>query len=135
VRTAGKEYSRRLAIIAAKAAFGKAAKDIVAKDVSKLLVITDYFVIATGANNRQVDAIVEAVEEALRTEADARPIGREGTEERGWVLLDYGDIVVHVFQPQLREFYRLESIWNDAPLLDLECQDLHQEPLPTWMRA
>jgi ribosome-associated protein len=88
--------------------------------------ITDYFVIATGANNRQVDAITEAIEEALRKEAGIKPIGREGVEEQTWILLDYGDIVVHVFQPELREYYRLESLWSDAPLVDLKEAGIEQ---------
>jgi ribosome-associated protein len=111
--------SKQWALIAARAADDKKAADIVIQEVRRLLLITDYFVIATGVNNRQVDAITEAVEEALRKEAGIRPIGREGLGEQTWVLLDYGDIVVHIFQPELREFYRLESLWSDAPLVDL----------------
>ena len=111
--------SRSWALIAARAADGKKATDIVVQEVREALVITDYFVIATGANNRQVDAITEAIEEALRKEAGIKPIGREGVDEQTWVLLDYGDLVIHVFQPELREFYRLEALWNDVPLIDL----------------
>jgi ribosome-associated protein len=107
------------ALIAARAADSKKASDIIVQEVREALLITDYFVIATGVNNRQVDAITEAIEEALRKEAGIRPIGREGVDEQTWVLLDYGDIVVHVFQPELREFYRLESLWSDVPLIDL----------------
>ena len=111
--------SRDWALIAARAADSKKATDIVVQDVRKALIITDYFVIATGANNRQVDAITEAIEEALRKEVGIKPIGREGVDEMTWVLLDYGDFVVHVFQPELREFYRLEALWNDVPLVNL----------------
>jgi ribosome-associated protein len=111
--------SRQWALIAARAADEKKARDIIVQNVRDVLLITDYFIIATGANNRQVDAITEAVEEALRKEAGIKPIGREGLTEQTWVLLDYGDIVVHIFQPELREFYRLESLWSDAPLLEL----------------
>jgi ribosome-associated protein len=113
------EDSRDWALIAARAADSKKAYDIIVQEVRESLLITDYFVIVTGANNRQVDAITEAVEEALRKEAGIKPIGREGVDEQTWVLLDYGDIVVHVFQPELREFYRLEALWSDAPLVDL----------------
>jgi len=109
--------SRDWALIAARAADAKKATDIVVQEVRESLVITDYFVIVTGANNRQVDAITEAIEEALRNEAGIKPIGREGLKEQTWILLDYGDLVVHVFQPELREFYRLEAIWNDAPFI------------------
>lgn len=111
--------SRDMALIAARAADEKKATDIVVREVRDALIITDYFVIVTGANNRQVDAIAEAVEDALRLEANVKPIGREGQDEMTWVLLDYGDFVVHIFQPELREFYRLETLWNDVPLLDL----------------
>ena len=108
------------AVIAAKAAHDKKALDVLVQEVRKQIVITDYFVLASGGNNRQVDAIADAIEEALREQAGVKPIGREGLDEMTWVLLDYGDLVVHVFQPDYRSFYRLEAIWNDAPLVDLE---------------
>jgi ribosome-associated protein len=111
--------SKQWALIAARAADDKKATDIIVQEMRKALLITDYFVIVNGVNNRQVDAITEAIEEALRKEAGIKPIGREGLDEQTWVLLDYGDIVVHVFQPELREFYRLESLWSDAPFVDL----------------
>jgi ribosome-associated protein len=103
---------------AAVAAAEKKATDVMALDVGETLVVTDYFLIATGANDRQVHAISDAIEDALR-EAGARPIGREGERELKWVLLDYGDFVVHVFQAAEREFYRLEKLWSDAPRLEL----------------
>lgn len=111
--------SKQLAIIAAEAASDKKAQDIVAIRVAELLVVTDYFVIATGRTNIQVQAIADEVEERLRLEGGAKPIGREGVTEGKWVLLDYGDIVVHVFQPEEREFYRLEKLWSDAPRLEV----------------
>jgi len=94
---------------------------VVAFRVAELLVITDYFLIATGASDRQVGAVAEGIEDALR-EAGARPIGREGEREQRWILLDYGDFVVHVFRPDEREFYRLEKLWSDAPRLDLPAE-------------
>lgn len=109
--------SKELAIIAAEAASDKKAQDVMAINVAELLVVTDYFVIATGRTNIQVQAIADEVEERLRTVAGVKPIGREGVSEGKWVLLDYGDIVVHVFQPEEREFYRLEKLWSDAPRL------------------
>jgi ribosome-associated protein len=118
------ETSRAWAVTAARAANEKKATDIVVQRVKEAIVITDYFVIATGANNRQVDAICEAVEEALRKEAGVKPIGREGEADLSWVLLDYGDLVVHVFQPEVRDFYRLEALWNDAPTIDLAAEGL-----------
>jgi ribosome-associated protein len=121
--------SKAWALIAARAADSKKATDIIVQEMRKVLFITDYFVIATGVNNRQVDAITEAIEEALRKEAGVKPIGREGLGDQTWVLLDYGDIVVHIFQPELREFYRLESLWSDAPFVDLTEAGIEQ---PTY---
>jgi ribosome-associated protein len=103
---------------AANAAAEKKATDVMALDVGQTLVVTDYFLIATGTNDRQVHAIADAVEDTLR-EAGVKPIGREGERELKWVLLDYGDFVVHVFQAAERGFYRLEKLWSDAPRLDL----------------
>jgi ribosome-associated protein len=103
---------------AANGAAEKKATDVMALYVAETLVVTDYFLIATGTNDRQVHAIADSIEDALR-EAGAKPIGREGERELKWVLLDYGDFVVHVFQAAEREFYRLEKLWSDAPRLDL----------------
>ena len=111
--------SKDIALLAAEAASDKKAEDIVALDVSELLVVTEYFVIATGRTNIQVRAIADEVEEQLRVKAGEKPIGREGAGEDKWVLLDYGDFVVHVFQPEERDFYRLEKLWGDAPRLEL----------------
>ncbi|MEA5020576.1 MAG: ribosome silencing factor [Gordonibacter sp.] len=111
--------SKERALIAARAADEKKATDIMVQEVRDLIGVTDYFVIATAANNRQVDAIVDEIEEAERKQAGAKPIHREGTQDGSWSLLDYGDFVVHVFQPETREYYRLEALWNDAPVLDL----------------
>jgi ribosome-associated protein len=115
-----------LVVVAARAAADKKATDILAIEVGPLLVVTDYFLIATGANDRQVGAIADAVEGALR-DLGTRPIGREGERELKWVLLDYGDFVVHVFQPTERDFYRLEKLWSDAPRMDLPA-DIEGQP-------
>lgn len=117
-RSWDREAIASLVQVAARAAADKKATDIVALDVASTLVVTDYFVIATGANDRQVHAIAEAIEDALR-EAGVKPIGREGEGELRWVLLDFGDLVVHVFQPAEREFYRLDRLWSDAPRVEL----------------
>ena len=100
--------------IAARAAAEKKAVRIIAIDVSERLALTDVFLILSGSNDRQVRAIVDAVEEAL-LRAGARRRFREGTQEAHWVLLDFGDIVVHVLQEQDREFYALERLWKDCP--------------------
>src|SRR5689334_23377822 len=88
-------------------------------DVSDQLVITDCFVIASATNDRQVKAVVDAIEERLRT-LDARPIRREGQREGRWVLLDYTDVVVHVQLTEEREYYQLERLWKDCPTVPFE---------------
>jgi ribosome-associated protein len=103
---------------AAEAAADKLARDVVAFDVSEQLVITDVFVVCSAANDRQVRAVVDAVEERLLT-LGARPVRREGQSEGRWVLLDYADIVVHVQREEEREFYCLERLWRDCPLVPL----------------
>ncbi len=107
-----------LAVAAAEAAAEKLAIDIVAFDVSERLAITDVFVLASAPNDRQVRAIVDAVEDRLR-ELDAKPVRREGQREGRWVLLDYAEIVVHVQHSEERTFYALERLWKDCPSLDL----------------
>lgn len=111
--------SRECALIAARAADEKKATDIMVQEVGGLISVTDYFVIATAANNRQVEAIIDEIEEACRLQAHVKPIHREGTEDGMWALLDYGSFVVHVFQPEARDYYQLEMLWNDAPVVDL----------------
>jgi ribosome-associated protein len=106
-----------LARIAGRAAADKLASDIVLIDVSDRLAITDVFVIATGNNERQVEAIVDEVEEKLRL-AGAKPLRREGKRDGRWVLLDYADIVVHVQHAEERVFYSLERLWTDCPVLE-----------------
>lgn len=92
---------------------------MVVLDVADTLIITSYFVIATGASDRQVRSIAEQVEDAVREQAGVKPMGREGEREGKWVLLDFGDVVVHVFQPEERDFYRLERLWSDAPHVEI----------------
>jgi ribosome-associated protein len=103
---------------AASAAADKLAGNILAFDVSEQLVITDAFLVCSGANDRQVGAIVDAVEERLRL-FDAKPVRREGVREARWVLLDYLDIVVHVQRADEYAFYALERVWRDCPLIPL----------------
>ena len=91
--------------------------DVVLLDVHELLVITDIFVIASGGNRRQVQALTDAVEEASRA-IDRKPLRRDGKDDAQWVLLDYGDLVVHVFDTPTRAYYDLERLWGDAPRLD-----------------
>ena len=110
------ERSREMALAAAQAAADKKAQDIVIIDVAEQLVITDAFLIASAPNERQVQAIVDAIEERLlELPEKAKPVRREGERAGRWVLLDYVDVVVHVFTPEAREFYRLESLWGQVP--------------------
>jgi ribosome-associated protein len=118
VSQTSREDIESLVRIAAAAAAEKKATDIVAMFVGETLVVTDYFLIATGSNERQVHAVADSIEDALR-EAGVKPRGREGERDLKWVLLDYGDFVIHVFQEAERDFYRLEKLWSDAPVLKL----------------
>jgi ribosome-associated protein len=106
--------SREVAVAAARAAADKQAEDIVILDVHELIVITDLFVVCTGTSDRQVRTLVEEIEKALRA-FGYKPVRREGEHESRWVLLDYVDVVVHVFAPEERVFYDLERLWRDAP--------------------
>jgi ribosome-associated protein len=116
------ENSVALAQLAARAASDKLATDIVIIDVSERLAITDIFLIATGNNERQVEAIVDEVEEKLRL-AGVKPVRREGRRDGRWVLLDYGDVVVHVQHAEERVFYALERLWKDCPFLPVELDE------------
>jgi ribosome-associated protein len=107
-----------LAEIAAGAAAEKLATDIIAYDVSEQLVITDVFLLCSAANDRQVRAIVDEIEEKLR-QAGARPVRREGEREGRWILLDYLDVVIHIQHAEERVFYALERLWKDCPLIPL----------------
>ncbi len=112
------DRARELVRAAAAAASDKLAHDIVAFDVSDQLVITDAFLICSAPNDRQVRAIVDAVEDDLR-KIGAKPLRREGMRDGRWVLLDYADIVVHVQHEEERGFYALERLWRDCPTIDV----------------
>lgn len=105
--------------IAALAADEKLANEVVVLDVSEQLVITDCFVIASASNERQVNSIVENIEDQLR-EAGHKPVRKEGTREGRWALLDYVDVVVHVQHDDERNFYGLERLWKDCPVVPVE---------------
>ncbi|CAM2959013.1 ribosome silencing factor [Skermania piniformis] len=105
-----------LARIAAAAADAKLANDVVILDVSEQLVITDCFVIASAPNERQVNAIVDNVEDQL-LRAGHKPVRREGAREGRWALLDFVDVVVHVQHQDERNFYALERLWKDCPVI------------------
>lgn len=116
------ERAIELTRTAAQAAVDKLGTDLIAYDVSEQLAITDAFLVVTASNERQVGAVVDGIEEALRG-IDAKPVRREGDRLQRWVLLDYLDLVVHVQHSEERQFYALERLWRDCPEIDLEIDD------------
>ena len=109
---------KELAFTAANIIDDKKGEDIVVADVSKVADITDFFVIATASNNRQVDSLIDFVEEGLKP-LGADPLQIEGREECSWALIDYDPVMVHIFQPAARSFYRLDKLWGDATFYDM----------------
>lgn len=116
--------------IAAEAALDRKAGDPMALDVRGLVSFADAFVILTGRSDRQVRGIAEAVAEALSRRGE-KPIGIEGLEEGRWVLIDLSDVIVHVFQEEVRSHYDLERLWSDAPPLDLGISAPDTQPVST----
>ena len=104
--------------MAARAADDKQGSDIVALDVGGILAIVDWFVITSASNVRQVRTIAEEVEEQVKRQSGDGPLRVEGMDDARWVLLDFGDVVVHVFLEEVRAFYELERLWGDVPRLD-----------------
>jgi ribosome-associated protein len=92
----------------------KQASDIVMLDLRKVSLLADYFVVCSGNSERQINALLDDIVDRVRESVHRRPLRREGTASSGWVLLDYGDVVVHIFAPVEREYYRLEELWSDA---------------------
>jgi ribosome-associated protein len=117
----GLPSSREVAVAAARAAADKQAEDIVLLDVGRLIVITDVFLLCTAGTQRQIRTVIDAIEEAVRG-LGVKPVRREGEEGAGWWLLDYVDVVVHVFAPEERDYYDLERLWSDAPRIAFEEQ-------------
>jgi ribosome-associated protein len=110
--------AREVALAAAQAAADKKAEQIMIIDVADRLVITDAFVLAAASSERQVNAIVDEIEERLRTLPEpAKPVRREGERDGRWVLLDYEDVVLHVQHREDREFYALDRLWKDCPTI------------------
>ena len=113
------DRSLQLAKVASDAALDKIAEKVVAIDVSDQMPLTDVFVLASASNERQVGAIVDEVEDRLR-DVGVKPLRREGQREGRWVLIDFGDIIVHVQHEEEREYYALERLWKDCPEIDLQ---------------
>ena len=110
------DHALELVAVAGQAAHDKKADQVLAFDVSEQIAITDAFVLASATNDRQVKAIVDEVEDKLR-EIGAKPVRREGERDGRWVLIDYGEIVVHVQHEEERVFYALERLWKDCPVI------------------
>jgi ribosome-associated protein len=108
------------ALTAATAAASKSGTDIVVLEVGEIISIIECFVLVSATNTRQVRTIVDEVEQALRAVDGSRPIGVEGLDDASWVLLDYADVVVHVFLDDIRAFYDLDRLWADAPRIKFE---------------
>ncbi|HEY0247522.1 MAG TPA: ribosome silencing factor [Gryllotalpicola sp.] len=113
------DHARELLQLAAAAADSKAGEDLVALDVSGPLPLTDIFLLVSGNSERNVVAVSDAVEDALN-EAGQKTLRREGKEQGRWVLLDFGDLVVHVFHQEDRQYYSLERLWRDCPVVPFE---------------
>jgi len=118
---------RDTALTCARIADGKKARDIVVLDIRRLFFLTDFFVIATGNNTIQLRAIADEVNRRLK-EAGLRRLSLTGYQDGRWVLMDYIDVVVHLFLPEAREYYDLELLWGDAPRLDWEAGSIQMPP-------
>jgi len=110
--------SKTKSLICLKAAIEKKAEDPVLLEMREIASFTDFFLLCSGRSDRQVQAIAQAIEESLKQEG-IRPLGQEGTAEGKWILMDYEDVVVHIFLDPVRKFYDLEGLWIDAPRIDL----------------
>ena len=110
--------ARDLALAAARAADGAHATDILVLHVGDVLGVTEYFVIASASNRRLVNAVVDDLERHLKVDPGRSPVRVEGVREQQWVLIDYGDVVVHVFLAEIRDFYEIERLYTDVPQLD-----------------
>ncbi|MBF0911747.1 MAG: ribosome silencing factor [Atopobiaceae bacterium] len=122
--------SLELAKVAAIAADQKKAEDILVLDLTELSDVCDYFVICTGSNARLADAIVDEVREKVRTNCELKPLSTEGRDGLNWILIDYGSVVVHVFQPETRAYYRLERLWADAPRIAMNLEGEMTSEIP-----
>lgn len=111
------EDGQALAVLAARTASDMKATDVVVLDVGAVLSIAGYFVIAAASNPRQVRAVVDEVEARVKSELGRAPVRTEGVREQQWTLIDYGDVVVHVFHTEMRDFYEIERLYGDVPRL------------------
>ncbi len=107
----------RIAKIAAQAADEKQATDVTVLDVGEILAITDLFVVASAGNKRQVRTISDAITDAVRTQTGRSPLSSEGVTEQQWILIDYGSVVIHIFDDETRRFYEIERLYRDVPAI------------------
>ena len=107
--------SEELAAYCARAASDKKAENITALDLRGISTFTDFFLICSGTSEPHLKAIASGIDDALRIEHDRRPVAVDGFPVSQWLVMDYGDVVVHIFHQSKREFYSLEALWNDAP--------------------
>ena len=114
--------SRTKSLLCVKAAIEKKAIEPILLKMKEITSFTDYFLICSGKSDRQVQAIAQGIEEDLKKKG-IRPLGQEGVQEGKWILMDYEDLVVHIFLETIRKFYDLEGLWIDAPRIDLKKRD------------
>ncbi len=118
-----KNRSLQRALAAAQTAHDNRARDILLLDLRELTPVFDYFVLATGSSRRQLHAISEDIDDKLEKELGDHRMGREGYAESRWILLDYGDVVIHLFDDDTREYYSLENLWADAPRIKFPLEE------------
>ncbi len=109
---------RALALLAARTADDKKGDDVLVLDVGDVLAIAGWFVIASASNSRLVESLADDIERAAKAELGISPVRTEGHREKQWVLIDYGDVVVHIFHKEMRDFYEIERLYGDVPRLD-----------------
>jgi ribosome-associated protein len=124
-----------LAVAAADAADDKKASDLSILEVADILALVDVFLLVSTASDRQLKAVVEAIEQRLRDDHHRKVLRREGTPEGGWMLLDYGDLVCHLFSTEQREYYSLDRLWSDVPRRDVRTGDVIDEPVVVSVRT
>lgn len=117
-RTSTNSAAREVALVAARAADDKQADSVMVLDVGSIIGICDYFVICSARNSRLVAAVAQEIEDHVAVEFDRRPMSVEGLDDKKWVLVDFGDVVVHVFAEEDRSYYRLERLYGDAPRIE-----------------
>lgn len=109
---------RELALLAARTASDKKADDILVLDVGDVLAVAGWFVVMSASNSRLVESLADDIERAAKEEMGTSPVRTEGHREKQWILIDYGDVVIHVFHKEMRDFYEIERLYGDVPRLD-----------------